>query len=345
MFENRNLRIVIFILIGLIVVGSVGYSLLLDVNLLDGLYMTVITISSVGYKEVAPMTDEAKIFSIMIILLGVGTVGYALTNLLLLIVEGDMNYFWRKRKMEKELSKISNHYILCGAGETGEVVINEFVKNNTPFVVIEKDKDRYLNFLSQGINIVHGDATEEHILEKINISSAAGLISALPSDIDNVFVVLTARTLNKNLYIIARAVDKHAPDKLKKAGANKTISATQIGGRRMAAQMLRPSVVSFLEVVTSIDDVQLDLQDVVISEGSEMIGKTLKDLKIPDRFGLVVIATKKFGESRMIVNPKSDLVFNRGDLILVLGNDLQVKELKSLAQDAGRREPENAKGG
>lgn len=340
MFENRNLRTVIYILIGLIVVGSVGYSFLLDVNLLDGLYMTVITISSVGYKEVAPMTDEAKVFSIMLILFGVGTVGYALTNVLLLVVEGDMNYFWRKRRMEKELAKLTGHYILCGAGETGEVVINEFVKNNTPFVVVEKDRDRYLNFLSQGINIVHGDATEEHMLEKINIKGASGLISALPTDIDNVFVVLTARTLNKDLYIIARAVDKHAPDKLKKAGANKTISATQIGGRRMAAQMLRPSVVSFLEVVTSIDDVQLDLQDVVISSNSEMIGKTLRDLRIPDRFGLVVIATKKSGESRMTVNPKSDLVFNEGDLILVLGNDQQVKALKSMAQDPGLREPE-----
>lgn len=341
MFENRNLRLIMIILIGLLLVGTVGYKILLGVNTLDALYMTVITISSVGYQEVAPMTEPAKLFSIILIFLGVGTLGYALTNLLLLIVEGDMNHFWRKRRMEKEIKTLKDHYILCGAGETGEVVINEFVKNHTDFIVIEKDKERYLNYMSQGVPIIHGDATEEQTLERANIKAAAGLISALPSDVDNVFVVLTARTINKDIYIIARASDKHAPDKLKKAGANKTISATQIGGRRMAAQMLRPSVVSFLEVVTSIDDVQLDLQDVVINQGSEMIGKTLRDLKIPDRFGLVVIAAKKLGASRMSLNPKSDLSLNVGDLILVLGNDAQVKDLKQLAGDSGYREHED----
>lgn len=174
-------------------------------------------------------------------------------------------------------------------------------------------------------------------MQKANIENAKGLISALPTDVDNVFVVLTARTLNRDLYIISRAVDKHAPDKLKKAGANKTISANEIGGRRMAAQMLRPSVVSFLEVVTSINDEQLDLQDVIIGEHSEMDGKELKHLRIPDRFGLVVIASKKAGQTNMILNPKSDLVLNIGDLILVLGNNQQVNALRKNANDTGIR--------
>lgn len=154
----------------------------------------------------------------------------------------------------------------------------------------------------------------------------------------NVFVVLTARTLNKDIYIISRAVDKHAPDKLKRAGANRTISTNEIGGRRMAAQMLRPSVVSFLEVVTSIGNEQLDLQDVDVTAQSEMDGKELRDLRIPDRFGLVVIATKKAGQANMTVNPKSDLVLNNGDLILVLGNNQQVGALRKIAGDTGVRE-------
>lgn len=240
--------------------------------------------------------------------------------------------------MDSSISKMENHYIICGAGETGEVVINEFIKNKRPFVIIEKDHTRYQFFLSQGLNIILGDATEEATLQKAKISVAKGIVSTLPTDVDNVFVVLTSRTLNRDLYIISRAVDKHAPDKLKRAGANKTISANEIGGRRMAAQMLRPSVVSFLEVVTSIDDEQLDLQDVVIGEHSEMDGKELRDLRIPDRFGLVVIASKKSGQSNMILNPKSDLVLNKGDLILVLGNNHQVNELRKIADDTGIRD-------
>lgn len=340
MNEKKKLRIILVILLSLVLIGTFGYSFLLNVSLLDGLYMTIITISSVGYKEVAPMTDPAKIFSIFIIFFGVGTVGYALTNLLLLIVEGDKNYFWRKRKMEANIAKMNNHYILCGAGETGEVIINEFTKNRTEFVIIEKDIHRYKTFLAQGLNIINGDATEEEVLQMANIKQAKGIISSLPTDVDNVFVVLTARTMNRDLYIISRAIDKHAPNKLKRAGANKTISANEIGGRRMAAQMLRPSVVSFLEIVTSIDDVQLDLQDVIIGKNSEIAGQELKHLRIPDRFGLVVIATKKFGQASMILNPKSDLILNSGDAMLVLGNNTQVNELRKIADDTGLRELE-----
>lgn len=283
------------------------------------------------------MTDLAKVFSIFIILFGVGTVGYVLTDILMIVVEGDMNYFWRKRKMRANINKMNQHYILCGAGETGEVIINEFIKNKKDFVIIEKDIARYQFYLAQGLTIIHGDATEEATLNKANIEHAKGIISTLPTDVDNVFVVLTARTLNRDLYIISRAVDKHAPDKLKRAGANKTISANEIGGRRMAAQMLRPSVVSFLEVVTSIDGEQLDLQDVIVGSNSEMVGKELRDLRIPDRFGLVVIASKKAGQSSMTLNPKSDLVLHKGDLILVLGDNQQVSALRKIADDTGVR--------
>ncbi|MGB5824746.1 MAG: potassium channel protein [Proteocatella sp.] len=338
MNEKKKLNILLIILVSLVIIGTIGYSKLLNVSLLDGLYMTVITISSVGYKEVAPMTDIAKIFSIFIIFFGVGTLGYALTNLLLFIIEGDMNYFWRKRNMETNINKMNNHYILCGAGETGEVVINEFIKNKNDFVIIEKDSNRYQFYLSQGLKIIHGDATEETTLQKANIKCAKGIISTLPTDVDNVFVVLTARTMNRDLYIISQAFDKHAPDKLKRAGANKTISANEIGGRRMAAQMLRPSVVSFLEVVTSINGEQLDLQDVIVGINSEMVGKELRYLKIPDRFGLVVIASKKAGQINMILNPKSNLVLNAGDMILVLGNNQQVNELRKIANDTGKRD-------
>jgi voltage-gated potassium channel len=335
--KHKNLLIVLLILIVLIFTGTIGYSKLLKVSLLDGLYMTIITISSVGYKEVAPMTDLAKIFSIFIIFFGVGTVGYALTNLILVVVEGDLNSFWRIRKMENYIGKMFDHYIVCGAGETGEVIIDEFIKNKTQFVVIEKEQERYENYLQMGINIIHGDATDENVLNKAGILHAKGLISSLSRDVDNVFVVLTARTMNKNLYIISRAIDKHAPDKLKKAGANKTISANEIGGRRMATQMLRPAVVSFLEVITNVGEVELDLQDVIVGKKSIIIDKELKEIRIPDKFGLVVIAVKRKGELNMILNPKSDLIINEGDTMLVLGNDLQVDKLRHLADDSGFR--------
>lgn len=337
--DRKKIYFIITIFLSLITVGTIGYKFLLDVKLLDALYMTIITISTVGYNEIGVMTDKAKIFSMFIIFWGVGTVGYTLTTLLLMLLEGEIKTLWRKRRMENQITRLKGHYIICGGGETAEAIIDQFHKKNASFVVIEKDEERYEDLSRRGIYTIHGDAQEEEILERANITTARGLVSTMPNDSLNVFTVLTARQLNEKLYIISKAIDKSAPKKLKKAGADNTISSNEIGGRRMASFLLRPTVISFLDVVTQAGDIELDLEDVVVSQGSSIIGKTLKELRLPDKIGLIVIAVKKEKNEKLFFNPSSESILKQGDAMLVLGTEIQINKLREMARDDGDRLP------
>ncbi len=336
--ENKKFVIILIILITIIIGGTIGYMNLLQVSWIDALYMTIITISTVGYGEVAEMTDAAKFFSIFIIFLGLGTAGYALTSFASLFLEGTFKEAWRWRRMENKIEQLNNHYIICGAGETGQSAIQQFQKSKVDFVVIEKNEKIAQALVNEGILTVIGDATREDILDKCRIQYAKGLITSLPDDAENVFVVLTARVMNKNLHIVSRAIEKNAHGKLMKAGANNTISPNEIGGRRMAALALRPAVISFLDIITHAGDVVLDLEDVEICDGGEILGKTLKEARIPERTGLVVLAIQKKGERDLMLNPSSDEMLNLGDVLIVLGQEEQIKQLREMACDCGIRD-------
>lgn len=205
------------------------------------------------------------------------------------------------------------------------------------FVVIENDEAIVKELLDEGIPTIFGDASHEETLDKARIKTARGLIASLSKDSDNVFTVLTARELNPDLYIVSRAIDKNSHLKLKRAGANNTISPNEIGGSRMAALMLRPSVISFLDIITHAGDVVLDLEDVVICKNSPIMDKSLKDVKIPEKTGLIVLAIRKTGSEKLQFNPHSDEVLQLGDTMIVLGKQDQVNELRKLACDDGNR--------
>lgn len=343
MTEKRKLATILTLFILLLVVGIVGYVILLDIPFIDALYMTIITISTVGYGEVSRMTNEAKMFSIVIIFWGVGIVGYSFTTLMVNILEGKIKDMWRDRRMDNTIAKLKDHFILCGDGQIGEVIIEQFLKRKQKFVVIEKDEAKYKTLTEKNILAIFGDATDEEFLNQAQIQNARGLISALSSDSDNIVTVLTARYLNKDMNIISRAIEKNSPEKLKKAGANNTISSSEIGGRRMAALMLRPSVISFLDIITHAGDVDLDLEDVYIQEDSYIVGKTLKEAKIPDKTGLTVLAVKKRKTQKMSFNPNPNEVFEKDDILLVLGTETQINELRKLANDGGNKWPRSFK--
>ncbi len=335
MQNRKQVILILSMFLTVIMVGTFGYYHLLNVNLIDSLYMTVITISTVGYREVAVMTPEAKIFSIFIILGGVSTAGYAFTKCVAILIEGSLNDLWRGKKVQKRISKLENHYILCGAGETGSVIVEQFLKKQASFVIIEKEEAIVNHYLEKGLLVIEGNATEESILEKAKIKSARGLISALSKDVDNLFTVLTARQLNSELYIVSRSIDKSSPGKLKKAGANNTISANDIGGKRMAALMLRPSVISFLDIVTNAGEVEFDLEEICVNEKSEMANKRIGELRTQEQFGLIILAVKKSFEELLVFNPGGDVVLEKGDVFLVLGTESQVHNLKEYAKDNG----------
>jgi voltage-gated potassium channel len=337
MAERNKFITIVATVILLITIGTLGYQNLLRVALIDAFYMTVITISTVGFREIMPLTNEAKIFTVFLIFTSLGILGYTFTSITALFMEGKFKTVWRKRKMENRIEKLKNHYVLCGAGETGQSSIKEFLKTQADFVVIDKNEDKIEALVDRGILAILGDATNEETLEKAKIREANGLICSMNNDAENVYTVLTARQMNKDLYIISRAVDKNSPEKLLKAGANNTISPYEIEGKRMASIVLRPSIISFLDVVTQAGEVVLDLEDVVICEKSKMINKSLKELKIPEKTGLIVLAIQRAGSKKMSFNPSSTEVVEADDILIVLGQEEQVNKLRVMACDLGHR--------
>jgi len=289
MEEKRKLKFILYAFALLLIVGVVGYMFLLKVDFIDALYMTVITISTVGFGEIGTTSNWSEVFSIIMIFLGVGIVGYAFTTVVAMFVEGKVKDFWKGSKMEKKIASLNDHYIICGSGELAEVIINKFIDQNLNFVVITDKREDLDDYSHHDILVVEGMSTEEAVLEHAGIERAKGLVSTLDSEVDNIVTVLTARNLNKNIYIIANAITKSGSEKLMKVGADKTLSAVEISGKRMASLMTKPNIISFLDVVTRIGDVELDLEEVVVKSGSYLKNKNLIEAQIPNKTGLIVL--------------------------------------------------------
>ena len=333
MEEKRKLKFILYAFALLLIVGVVGYMFLLKVDFIDALYMTVITISTVGFGEIGTTSSWSELFSIIMIFLGVGIAGYAFTTVVAMFVEGKVKDFWKGSKMEKKIASLNDHYIICGSGELAEVIINKFIDQNLNFVVITDKREDLDDYSHHDILVVEGMSTEEEVLEHAGIDRAKGLVSTLDSEVDNIVTVLTARNLNKNIYIIANAITKSGSEKLMKVGANKTLSAVEISGKRMASLMTKPNIISFLDVVTRIGDVELDLEEVVVKSGSYLENKNLIEAQIPNKTGLIVLAIKTIEDNKMIFNPPVNYTFRIGDVLIVLGREDQVDKLKHLGDE------------
>lgn len=334
MEEKRKLKLILIAFVLLLGLGIVGYKFILNVSFIDALYMTVITISTVGFGEVGTTSHLSEIFSVVMIFLGVGIVGYAFTTIVAMFVEGRLGDLWKGKKMNKKISALKDHYIICGSGELADVIVAKFAHENLDFVVItdrERDLDAYSH---ENILVIEGHSTEEEILDQAGILKAKGLISALESEVDNIVTVLTARNLNKDIYIIANATSKSGSDKLMKVGANKTLSAIEISGKRMASLMIKPNIISFLDVVTRVGDVELDLEEVVVKKDSYLENKTLAQAQIPNKTGLIVLAIKDHASGEMLFNPPASYDFKLGDVLIVLGREDQVQRLRDLGDES-----------
>ena len=350
--HNHLTRALIFFVL-LILIGIISYSIVLQINFLDALYITVITIFTVGYKEVADMNNSAKLISVFIIFGGVALVGYTLTNLVEFMAGGQFRIAWRIRRMENKIDTLKDHYIVCGAGETGQNVAIQFELAGEPFVIIDNREEKVKELREKGMLVIHGEATHEAVLKQAQIARAKGLVTALTSDADNIYVVLTARYLNKDIYIVSRAIEPHAHEKLTMAGANRTVSPNAIGGRRMATMMTKPSIFSFLDVVTYAGEDILNLEEVAIEKNSDLENLKIKDAKIPEKTGLIVLSIKKaktgqkinsnekadseyvkksFNDKSMIFNPGPEEILEQGDSMIVLGSADQIKTLKEISK-------------
>lgn len=327
-YLRSRLKSAILLIITIFVVGVFGYRLIEGWSFIDALYMTVITLATIGYGETHPLSTAGRLFTIFLILSGLGIMGYGLSILATFIVEGELVRVIGRRKMEKAINKLNNHIIICGAGETGRYVVEEFIKTKTPFVIVESDPTN-LESLQQydGILYIRGDATKDAILIEAGIRRAKGLVSALHSDKDNLFVVLTARALNSKLHIVSRVVESDSEHKLIVAGANDIVSPKFIGGMRMASIMIRPAVVSFLDIMLREEDLTLRLEEVPVVAGSKLVGVKLRESEIR-KTGLIVVAIIIGATNKYTYNPNPDTVLQAGDTLIVMGDVEQVRELR-----------------
>lgn len=330
--HHHLIRALVFFLI-LVLTGVIGYASLLKLNPIDAIIVTIITIFTVGYKEVADMTPPGKLFSLLIIFGGIALVGYTLTSLVEFLAGSQLKDNWRRKRMENKIETIKDHYIVCGAGETGQNVANQLELSKVPFVVVDNREEKVVELRARGIMALHGEPTQEAALKQAQIARAKGLVSALTTDQENIYTVLTARYLNKDLYIVSRAIEPHAHEKLTMAGADRTVSPNAIGGRRMAAMMVKPSIFSFLDIVTYAGEDVLNLEEVELHEKSELINKRISEAEIPKRTGLLVMAVKKGRTGAFLFNPGADELLELGDSMIVLGDPEKVNLLNALAMD------------
>lgn len=333
MDEKRKIKFILYAFSLLLIIGTVGYMILLDVDFVDALYMTVITVSTVGFGEVGTTSNSSEIFSVIMIFLGVGIVGYAFTTLVAMFVEGKVSDLWKGSKMDRKISALSDHYIICGSGELAEVIIKKFIDENLDFVVITDKREDLDDYSHHNILVVEGQSTEESVLLHAGIEKAKGLVATMETEVDNIVTVLTARNLNNKIYIISNAITKSGNEKLLKVGANKTLSAIEISGNRMASLMIKPNIISFLDVVTRVGDVELDLEEVIVKKGSYLENKTLIEAEIPRKTGLTVLAIKKIEDKKMLFNPPIDYTFKIGDVLIILGREEQVDKLRNLGDE------------
>jgi len=333
---NENIRFALLSLLVIIILGILGYSLIEKWSLLNSLYMTIITISTVGFGEVGKLSPAGKILTLFLIIGGVGIGAYTIGSITQSMVEGELRKILGRRKLEKQIKNLKEHYIVCGFGRIGSTVCREFAAEHLPFIVIEKDHETASRIDSEGFLYLEGDATAEDLLVRAGIERAKGIVAAAPTDVENVYITLTARELNSRLFILARADDESSEKKLLRAGANKVISPYSIGGLRMAQAILRPNVMDFIELATQRQHLELQLEEVMAGSNSHLLNKTLKESEIRQKLGLIIVAIKS-AKGKMIFNPPPESMIEQGDILIALGETKDLKQLEEMLNPEGSR--------
>ena len=315
--------------------GTLGYVLIEGWSVWDAFYMTIISVTTAGYREVHEMSFYGQAWTAVVLVAGVSTLFYTATLIMSMVVEGEFFQRLEERRFNRMLDKLENHFIICGYGRIGRVVAEEFRRQEIPFVVIDRDPAIVHEVLEAGGMAVAADASREHVLQRVGIDRARGLIAAVGTEAENVYTVLTARVLRKDLYIIARIESLEAESKLRAAGADRVLSPYQLGGVQIAATALRPTVVDFMHLATSSDRLDLAAEQIDISDGSPFVGKTIKDANLRHDFGVIVVAIKRKA-GHMEFNPPPEAKLGDHDQLVVLGSTDQLKNLELKATGAGK---------
>lgn len=324
----RNLRLIVVALLGLIFIGTAGFHFIEGWSWFDGFYMVITTFTTIGYQETHPLSHAGRVFNVGLIIVGVSLVFLGIGSLTQALLEFELTNFFGRRRMEREISRLSDHYIICGAGRVGRSAARELASKHVPFVIIDQSAGRAANPGENWLTIV-GDATQGQTLRGAQIQSARGLVAATTTDATNLYIVLTARELNPQLRIIARASEEDAEGRLLKAGADSVVLPYLFAGQRIARSFLQPHVVSFLDSATTHLDLDLEIGEICVAHASRFAGKTIESSRIRQECRAVILAIKR--EKKMDFNPAPEDRIEPGDYLIAMGESSQLRQLERMA--------------
>jgi voltage-gated potassium channel len=324
----RNLRMVGLALLGVMLIGTAGFHFIEGWSWFDGFYMVITTLTTIGYQELHPLSHAGRIFNVFVIITGVALVFLAIGALTQALLEFELQSFFGRRRMERDISRLSDHYIICGAGRVGRSAARELARKPVPFVIIEQNEAKAARYHNDWLTIV-GDATQEQTLRDVRIERARGLVAATTTDATNLYIVLTARGLNPKLRILARASEEDAEKHLITAGADSVVSPYLFAGQRIAQSFLRPHVVSFLDTATTHLGMDLEIGQITVTGNSPFAGGTVESSRIRQERGVIILAIKRGDD--MHFNPAPDALIQAGDFLIAMGEPSQLRQLEQMA--------------
>jgi voltage-gated potassium channel len=327
----RKIYTALAVLAAIVSLGTLGYVVIEGWGTFDALYMTVITVTTVGYAEIHPLSTVGRAFTMVLALGGIFTFFYVAADVIRGVVSGEIARLLGRQRMERQLAGLKNHMIVCGFGRMGRYVCQQFSSQGLPFVLIEREAALLEGFRMPGGIPLQGDATSEDTLKRAGVERARALVTAAASDADNLYITMSARLLNEKLLIVARAEGEAAEQKLARAGATRVVSPYAIGGQRVAQAVLRPNVLDFIELATKGEHLELQIEETEIASGSRLAGQALKDSQLRQDLGIIIVAIKK-PHAGMIYNPAPSVVIEEGDLLITLGHRQQLDRLEALAR-------------
>lgn len=327
---RRRFIYVLLILCGSILVGTAGFHLTEGWSVVESLYMTVMTVTTIGYGEVHPLSSGGRIFAIIYMLIGACTAAFVFSSLVQTLIQSELVALYGAHRRLREMNRLQNHFIICGAGRVGSRIIREMERTGESFVIIEKEERKVTEYIERGCHVLVRDATRDETLREAGIERARGLAACLADDADNLYVVLTARDLNDRLHIVARGVEEEAESKLIRAGASRVVSPTIIGSHRMAQALVKPAVADFMDSITA-ENLDLGFEQVEIDAGSVYAGQLLRATDIRSQLEIVVVAIRR-ASGEMIFNPSGETRLEAHDLLIAIGRAESLAALARLAQ-------------
>lgn len=327
--DSKRLRYSLMMLIGIIAFGTFGYYLVEKMPLFDAFYMTIITISTVGFSEIRPLTPLGRTITLFVIVFGISVGTYTIGILVRVFVEGELVKIFGRRKVQKQVSELTDHFIVCGFGRIGRIICKELAEDNYDFVVIEQDPAAVEEIEAKKYLYLVMDATTEEALLQAGIMKARGIVTVVNSDANNVFITMTAKSLRPDIFVLARATDEKNEGKLVRAGATRVVAPYLIGGRRMAQMLKKPTVVDFIDIAMMGSHLGLMMEEAKVGQNSGLIGKNLIDSHLRKDFGVIIVAIKKM-TGDMIFNPMPSETLAAGDVIVVIGKKEDLKRMSAV---------------